>query len=374
MNVKLNVVFIGGGNMADALIGGMLKNGFAPSQLRAVDVGGDARRKLSEKHGIACFDAPQKAARDGDIVVFAVKPQHVREAAKFSGLKPGANLVISIAAGITLAALGRCLSGGDEPAFGIFYVPLQTLFPLWCSGCAADDRIGEVLQSGHLLEADWWSPGFDSCAAPGRIHESDGNFEFLAQAAGHVVAAGGEVAGGFRRANLPCGIEAILGNCSGNERNFDVANPVVGRRGDFCGGISTDGNGPFHVGLAGTQPDFADEDILQHELVAGLHLESDRRIRSGLGRQGNFPAPGFTCLCHGLRPADEHGHLFTWVGGTPDPQRLFALEHHVVGEDIGEFYVGFQGCCWQGSYGGHCQKPCQRTVPVHQSFPVACRE
>lgn len=111
MNVKLNVVFIGGGNMADALIGGMLKNGFAPAQLRAVDVNGDARRRLSEKHGIACFDAPRKAARDGDIVVFAVKPQHMREAARFSGLKPGGNLVLSIAAGITLAALGRWLGG-----------------------------------------------------------------------------------------------------------------------------------------------------------------------------------------------------------------------------------------------------------------------
>lgn len=111
MNVKLNVVFVGGGNMADALIGGMLRNGFAPSQLRAVDVNGDARRKLSERHGIACFDAPQKAARPGDIVVFAVKPQHMQEAARFSGLKPGANLVVSIAAGITLAALGRWLGG-----------------------------------------------------------------------------------------------------------------------------------------------------------------------------------------------------------------------------------------------------------------------
>ena len=34
MNVAMNVLFIGGGNMADALIGGMLKSGFAPAQLR----------------------------------------------------------------------------------------------------------------------------------------------------------------------------------------------------------------------------------------------------------------------------------------------------------------------------------------------------
>jgi len=111
MNVAMNVVFIGGGNMADALIGGLLKSGFAANQLRAVEVNGDARRRLADKHGVACFDAPQKAYRPGDVVVFAVKPQQMQEAARFSGLKANANLVISIAAGLTLASLSRWLGG-----------------------------------------------------------------------------------------------------------------------------------------------------------------------------------------------------------------------------------------------------------------------
>ena len=111
MNVSMNVVFIGGGNMADALIGGLLKSGFSASQLRAVEVNGDARRRLADKHRVACFDAPQKAYRPGDVVVFAVKPQQMQEAARFSGLKPDANLVVSIAAGVTLASLSRWLGG-----------------------------------------------------------------------------------------------------------------------------------------------------------------------------------------------------------------------------------------------------------------------
>jgi len=111
MNVSMNVVFIGGGNMADALIGGLLKNGFAASQLRAIEVNGDARRRLADKHRVACFDAPQKAYRPGDVIVLAVKPQQMQEAARFSGLKANANLVISIAAGITLASLSRWLGG-----------------------------------------------------------------------------------------------------------------------------------------------------------------------------------------------------------------------------------------------------------------------
>ena len=111
MNVAMNVVFIGGGNMADALIGGLLKNGFSAGQLRAVEVNGDARRRLADKHRVDCFDAPQKAYRPGDVIVLAVKPQQMKEAARFSGFKPNANLVISIAAGITLASLARWLGG-----------------------------------------------------------------------------------------------------------------------------------------------------------------------------------------------------------------------------------------------------------------------
>ena len=107
----MNVVFIGGGNMADALVGGLLKNGFAAGQLRAVEVSGDARRRLADKYRIECFDEPRKALRAGDVVVFAVKPQQMKEAARFSGLKDNANLVISIAAGVTLASLSRWLGG-----------------------------------------------------------------------------------------------------------------------------------------------------------------------------------------------------------------------------------------------------------------------
>ena len=111
MNVPMNVVFIGGGNMADALIGGLLKSGFSTGQLRAVEVNGDARRRLADKHRIACFDAPQKAYRQGDVIVLAVKPQQMQEAARFCGLKDNANLIISIAAGITVVTLSRWLGG-----------------------------------------------------------------------------------------------------------------------------------------------------------------------------------------------------------------------------------------------------------------------
>ena len=107
----MNVLFVGGGNMADALIGGLLKSGFAPAQLRAIEVDGAARRRLFEKYRVECLAEGRGAARPGEVVVFAVKPQQLQEAARFSGLKPGANLVVSIAAGVTLASLAAWLGG-----------------------------------------------------------------------------------------------------------------------------------------------------------------------------------------------------------------------------------------------------------------------
>lgn len=111
MNVAMNVVFIGGGNMADALIGGMLKSGFRANQIRAVEVDGAARRRLSDKYRIECAAEARGTIRPGEVVVFAVKPQQMKEAARFSGLKDNVNLVVSIAAGVTLASLARWLGG-----------------------------------------------------------------------------------------------------------------------------------------------------------------------------------------------------------------------------------------------------------------------
>jgi pyrroline-5-carboxylate reductase len=111
VNVAMTVVFIGGGNMADALIGGLLKSGLAATQIRAVEVDGAARRRLSDKYRIECTADVRGTIRAGEVVVFAVKPQQMKEAARFAGLKDNANLVISIAAGITLASLSRWLGG-----------------------------------------------------------------------------------------------------------------------------------------------------------------------------------------------------------------------------------------------------------------------
>jgi pyrroline-5-carboxylate reductase len=107
----MRITFVGGGNMADALIGGLLRKGLAATEVRVVEIVPGARRSLHDKYGVTCFDRPKDAVRPGDVIVFAVKPQHLREAAAKSGIADDDHLVISIAAGVRLANLSRWLKG-----------------------------------------------------------------------------------------------------------------------------------------------------------------------------------------------------------------------------------------------------------------------
>lgn len=110
----MNVTFIGGGNMASALIGGLLDKEFCLKEdLRAVEISPEARARLKQNYGIRCFAHAHEAwaERNDDIIVFAVKPQQMQEAARNSGLAANANLIVSIAAGITLTSLSRWLGG-----------------------------------------------------------------------------------------------------------------------------------------------------------------------------------------------------------------------------------------------------------------------
>ncbi len=107
----MNLTFIGGGNMAAAIIGGLLQKGWQPAQLRAVEIFAAAREKLEQTYKVRTFAALDANAADTDCIVLAVKPQQLREVAL--GLAPFVKqqLVVTIAAGIRCGDLSRWLGG-----------------------------------------------------------------------------------------------------------------------------------------------------------------------------------------------------------------------------------------------------------------------
>src|SRR5262245_18554141 len=107
----MDITFIGGGNMATALAGGLVAKGFAARSMKVVEVLPDARKRLADSLGVATFEAPALAAPYGDVVVLAVKPQQKRDAASAVAPHLKDELVLSIAAAIRLVDLGRWLGG-----------------------------------------------------------------------------------------------------------------------------------------------------------------------------------------------------------------------------------------------------------------------
>jgi len=109
------LTFIGAGNMAASLIGGLIAEGYPVDRITACDPIAEARARLNGTFGIATTDDNRTAARAAETLVLAVKPQVMatvaRELAPALAHRP---LVISIAAGIPLDALASWL-GSDIP-------------------------------------------------------------------------------------------------------------------------------------------------------------------------------------------------------------------------------------------------------------------
>ncbi|MDE2457189.1 MAG: pyrroline-5-carboxylate reductase [Burkholderiales bacterium] len=108
-----SIVFIGGGNMASALIGGLLKSGRAVSSLVVVEPFEAQRARLAQQFGLAPQAAADARLAAAGLVVWAVKPQMFREAAAPCAAFIGQALQLSVMAGIRSDAIAQA-SGSER--------------------------------------------------------------------------------------------------------------------------------------------------------------------------------------------------------------------------------------------------------------------
>lgn len=103
----MKITFIGGGNMAEAMLSAILANGLAtPESVSLSDIDEVRRQHLEQEYGVSVMsDNPQAVSR-GELVILAIKPQNLAEVmAELSGQLKSAQLVLSIIAGAKINTL-----------------------------------------------------------------------------------------------------------------------------------------------------------------------------------------------------------------------------------------------------------------------------
>ena len=142
------IAFIGGGNMASAIIGGLIRQGLPATQVMVVEPFEATRVLLKSQHGVQAHPAPGPFLADADLIVWAVKPQSFREAAAPVAPLAGRALQLSVMAGIRAADIAaasgsarivRCMP--NTPA--LVGRGMTGLFD--AAGAAADRQLAETV-------------------------------------------------------------------------------------------------------------------------------------------------------------------------------------------------------------------------------------
>ncbi len=103
----MKITFIGGGNMAKALIGGLIKRGFSPSKMHVVEISKEKCVELHNEFAVRAATDLAQAVSHSEVVILAVKPQQMREIALQVAPLLDDRLLISIAAGIRTQDIAR---------------------------------------------------------------------------------------------------------------------------------------------------------------------------------------------------------------------------------------------------------------------------
>ena len=108
-NTFQHIAFIGGGNMASAIIGGLIRQGMPPAHITVVEPFADTATRLQQETGVTVISEAGPALSTAQLVVWAVKPQVFKEAAAPVASHTRAALHLSVAAGIRTDSICKWL-------------------------------------------------------------------------------------------------------------------------------------------------------------------------------------------------------------------------------------------------------------------------
>ena len=138
-----NIGFIGGGNMARSLIGGLIKAGTPITNISVADPLESIRGQLQHDFGVSVYRINEVVARSADILILAVKPQVIEKA--ISSIKVTISdrpiLIVSIVAGIRIRSIKQWIGG--SPAVVRVMPNTPTLIGAGISALFANDRVSK---------------------------------------------------------------------------------------------------------------------------------------------------------------------------------------------------------------------------------------
>jgi pyrroline-5-carboxylate reductase len=115
MSGAVTIGFVGGGNMAEAVLKGLVGKGHAPQQLIVGEPVADRRDYLAKQYQVEVTDSNLEVVAKSDVIVLAIKPQMVEAVVPgFAAVFDDSKLLISILAGTSTGALRRCPCLGKQ--------------------------------------------------------------------------------------------------------------------------------------------------------------------------------------------------------------------------------------------------------------------